>query len=402
MTQENTIGRRLREIRRARGLSLRAVAELAGFSGPYLSMIERGVRPIERRSTLEALAAALSIAPSELASMPWPPRDDAAAETRAAAGLVEAAVVDLRLDDPVEVTPRPWPALAAELRRLNTELRPHADYAAQGFLLPGLIRELHAVHATDDRNRTNALKGLAACYHAAAMMAKETGVRGVAQLAADRQVTVAERLGRPEWIAHAAWVRVQAIGGVGRERQVALTQRALAAVEGADQTPELIQAVGQLHLLTSLAYAAMGNEDDAWTHFGAAETLATQQEAEVGTFGYLWFGRTNVRFWKVALGTEFGYAGKVAELARGTRPELLPSPARQAEFYADLGRALAQDKRTRGEAVRLLRKAETLAPQLVHHKLFVRETVTDLLLRLQDDTARRQLRGLAHRIGLPS
>ena len=41
------IGRRLRELRVWRGLSLRALAELAGLSAPYLSRIERGERMVE-------------------------------------------------------------------------------------------------------------------------------------------------------------------------------------------------------------------------------------------------------------------------------------------------------------------------------------------------------------------
>lgn len=400
MAHDNVIGRRLKEIRAWRGLSLRVVAELAGLSAGYLSNIEQGKRRVDRRSTLEALAAALNVAPSELAAMPFPPRDEAAAEARAAVGLVEGAVADIRLGDPVEVVARAWPEIAADLDRLNTDLRPRADYAAQGLLLPRLIEELHAIHATDTRHRTDALRGLATCYHAAAMLCSSMGVRGVAHLAADRQVTVAERLGTPEWIAHAAWVRAHMIGGIGRERQAALAVRSITAVDSEIGNPDVAQSVGQLHLTAALAYAAMGDEDQAWTHFGEAEALADRQEAEVGGFGYMWFGRTNVRIWKVALGTEFGYGGKVAEMARGTRPETLPSPARQGEFYADLGRALAQDKRTRGEAVRLLRKAEDLAPQRIRNMPFVRETVTNLVQRTQHDTVGRELRGMAYRFGL--
>lgn len=57
-TRDRTIGRRLREVRVWRRKSLRAVAELAGISESYLSRLERGERPVDRRSTLEALARA--------------------------------------------------------------------------------------------------------------------------------------------------------------------------------------------------------------------------------------------------------------------------------------------------------------------------------------------------------
>lgn len=398
--QEHSVGRRVREIRVWRGLSLKVAAELAGMTAGHLSNIEHGKRRVDKRSTLEALAAALNVAPSELAATPFPPRDDATAKARVAVGYVEAAVADIRLGDPVEVQPRPWSEIAGDLTRLNKDLRPRADYAAQGLVLPGLIEELHAVHATDRGRRTAALLGLATCYHAASMLAKSMGVRGIAQLAADRGVTVAERLSRPEWTAHAAWVRTQAAGGVNRQRQAALVNRSIASVDREPMTVELVQAVGQLHLNAAMAYATSGNETDAWTHFREAEALATRQKNDVGDFGYMWFGRTNVRIWQVSLATEFGYGGKVAEMAEGARPETLPSPARQGEFYADLGRALAQDKRTRDDAVRLLRKAENLAPQRVRNMPFVRETVTDLVNRAPRGTAGRELRGMAYRMGL--
>lgn len=57
-----TIGQRLREIRYWRGKSLRVVAELAGISESYLSRLERSERQVDRRSLLEALAAALEVA----------------------------------------------------------------------------------------------------------------------------------------------------------------------------------------------------------------------------------------------------------------------------------------------------------------------------------------------------
>ena len=79
-----------------RGLSLRAVAELAGFSASYLSLIERGVRPVDKRSTLEALAAALRVAPSELGSA-FPPagRSDELAAARTFVPRIEEALTDI-------------------------------------------------------------------------------------------------------------------------------------------------------------------------------------------------------------------------------------------------------------------------------------------------------------------
>jgi transcriptional regulator with XRE-family HTH domain len=68
---DNHIGRRLREIRSWQQLSLTAVAGLAGITPAYLSMIERGLRPVTKRKTLESLAQALRVSPAELTGKPW-------------------------------------------------------------------------------------------------------------------------------------------------------------------------------------------------------------------------------------------------------------------------------------------------------------------------------------------
>jgi transcriptional regulator with XRE-family HTH domain len=111
------VGRRLREIRLWRGLSLRAVAELAGFSAAYLSLIERGERPVDKRSTLEALAAALRVAPSELGSA-FPPagRSDELAEARTNLSRIEEALTDIEVGEG-DVT-EPWLAIGRRLDEL--------------------------------------------------------------------------------------------------------------------------------------------------------------------------------------------------------------------------------------------------------------------------------------------
>jgi len=83
-----TIGRRLREIRHWRRKSLRVVGELAGISESHLSRIERGDRPVDRCSLLEALAAALEVAPAELTGAHELVSIEGGGETHAAVGCV--------------------------------------------------------------------------------------------------------------------------------------------------------------------------------------------------------------------------------------------------------------------------------------------------------------------------
>lgn len=86
-------------------------------------------------------------------------------------------------------------------------------------------------------------------------------------------------------------------------------------------------------------------------------------------------------------------------LSCAVRPELLPN-SWQDQFWADLGRALIVAKRTRGKGVRVLLHADQLAPQLIYHDVFVRETVADLLRQARREAGGRKLRGLAWRMGV--
>jgi len=97
---------------------------------------------------------------------------------------------------------------------------------------------------------------------------------------------------------------------------------------------------------------------------------------------------------------EFREHGQALQAAQTVHPELLPGTSRAAEFWADVGRALAGEKKTRQQAVGVLLRAEQLAPQRIRHDLFVRETVAGLLRQARRDAGGRELRGLAWRMGL--
>ncbi|MGH3781946.1 MAG: helix-turn-helix domain-containing protein, partial [Pseudonocardiaceae bacterium] len=63
-------------------------------------------------------------------------------------------------------------------------------------------------------------------------------------------------------------------------------------------------------------------------------------------------------------------------------------------------RALVAGKKTRDKGVRVLLHAEQLAPQRIHHDLFVREAVAGLLGQARHDAGGRELRRLAWRMGV--
>lgn len=402
--QPRSIGGRIREIRVWRGMSLKVTAELAGITEGYLSRIERNERPVNRRSLLESVATALRVAPSELAGQEFPSSakaDQATVETQAAITALDAALSDYELGQPTGETARPWPAVAAELDRLNTQLRPATDYAAQGAVLPGLLAELHTLYVTEPGHRAEILRALMDCYHATGVLLKNQGVYGLPSLAAFRARQVAEELDDSAWLGLAAWLKASTLGGKRRPRMLVVSLQAADELATHLDDPRAAQMYGALHLNAALASAALCRADDAADHLAEATMMAQRVGADGRGFGNLYFGPDNVGIWRLSIAVELGEAGRAREIARTVDPSRVPSAARQAMFWADLGRGLAQERSMQDEAVEALLRAEKIAPQRIRTNPFVRETIRDLLRRrVQRDSVGRELRGMAWRMGV--
>jgi transcriptional regulator with XRE-family HTH domain len=392
---EMLVGRRVREVRLWRGLSVAAVAGLAGISAPYLSMIERGQRPVTKRALLEGLARALRVSPVELTGKPYAPTDVTSNESHAAMAAVEDALVSWWVGEVPDVPARPWAEVQADVDRLMFTLFPAAGLAEQGALLPGLIRDLLAAAGrAESGRRRDALIGLMNVYYAAQSVAVDLGFHGPSAVAIERMRQVAEELDDPVWHGLVGWVRAQAVGCINRTRQYEL------AVQTADAASGLRPEIGGMANLTAaLSAAARGDEDTAQMHLAEAAAIARPMEADASPWMQLQFGRTNVGIWSVAIGVELGHGARVAEVAAGVRPQTI-TPARQAYFWADYGRGLVAERTTRERGIAALLRAEQLAPQQTRNNVYVREAVADLLTSARRDAGGRELRGLAWRMGI--
>lgn len=395
------IGHRMRHLRHWRGLSLEVVAGLSGISASYLSLIENGYRAVTKRSLLEAIAAALRVSPGDLTDKPWD-RGDADATQADVTGIVSALdAYELGHDPGVPV--REWPAVEADVKLSEEWMHVHGDYASIANLAPRLLGELHSLYVTRPELRREVLLGLVQVYKQAAIVAKyfggggSTGMSLVAAMAAQR---CADELESPQWRAVATWHRVNLAGPINRTRQY---QRAVSMAEELSPAlgdPEVFQAYGMLHLSAAMAAAAQSDRDTAMAHLEEASAMADRQEAEVGSFAMMWFGRTNVGIWRTSIALELGDGAAVAEAARAVQVEVIPSPKRQSDFFADVGRSLLAEKPTREQGLGLLLRAERLAPQKVRNSPFVREAVGDALRSARRAAGGAELRGLAHRLGL--
>lgn len=397
---DNALGRRIRELRSWRGLGLRTTAQLAGMSYGQLGKIERGEKPIDSRSKLEALALALRVSPSDLSDQPWTAFDPISSEAHTALADVEAALEMYELGHDPGVEVREWPEIAADVRTLIDLMHVHSDYVGQGLLLPKLLPELHAAYARGSAPRADVLRALVRAYAAATWTTKRLGGRGLPAIAARAAEEIADELGEPQWQGFASWLRGDATGQLSRSKQYARSVASADSLTGGLDDPEVAQIYGMLHLSAALAAAAQKDRSKTDTHLAEAADIAGRLDDEVGSFARLWFGRTNVGIWRVSLATEFGDGPKVAELARGVRLDLIPSPSRKAEFFSDLGRSLLPSPRTRDKGLDAMLRAEKLAPQRIRTDVFAREAIGAQLRRAQADAGGRELRGLAYRMGI--
>ncbi|MEV0842704.1 hypothetical protein AB0I55_24585 [Actinocatenispora sera] len=165
--------------------------------------------------------------------------------------------------------------------------------------------------------------------------------------------------------------------------------------------PTAGQVYGMLHLVSARIAAVDRRTAAVATHLAEARSIATRLgETTDGGPVALWFGPTNVTFWESAIAVELGEGGRVRELAAGVTPAAVRSATRQASFYADLGRGLAQTRRSDQEAVAYLTRAERLAPQRIRLNPTVRHTVSTLLHRARRTALTVELRTLRERVGI--
>ncbi|SUA47883.1 helix-turn-helix domain-containing protein [Nocardia africana] len=395
----NDLGRRLREIRAWRGLSLEAAAGLAGISYGYLGKLERGEKSLENRRTLEAIAAALRVAPSEFTGRPWEVTEGPSAEAYGGIADAEQALDACELGEDPGVATRQWPAVAADLAKLE-ERRGAGDYQSIARMAPPLLLELHALYVRRPEYREPILCGIIGALFAVMVMTKRFGARGLPLLAGKAAQATADELDLPEWRGAAMWMRNNVSGSLSRPQHYARAVATADQLTSSLNDETVLQSYGMLHLSAALAAAVQSDRTTAATHLDEAAAVAERMDSDVGSFGRMWFGRTNVAVWRASVGMELGDGPKALEAISGIGIEAIPDRARLAGFYSEAGRVMLAEAKTRDSGVATLLKAEQLAPQRIRSDLFVREAIADQLRAARRDAGGRELRGLAWRIGI--
>ncbi|MGH3874113.1 MAG: helix-turn-helix domain-containing protein [Pseudonocardiaceae bacterium] len=388
-----TIGWRLLRVRDDRGKSLRVIAELAGMSKATLSRIERG----ERSPTLNelvALADALQIAVSELTRLPVPaPANGHTDSTTKAIGL---ALDGIEVGHPGGLV-LPMAVLRDQVTRLIQHKRAcrFPEVAAE---VPGLIRDVHTTLATGADH--GELLELAVYLHVHAtqtwlvLAAAPDDLRRRAAFLAWR---LAQEHGEVTTLGVAGFGVAETLLAGGAFE---LAKTELDSLTLPPPTAATAGLVGTLTAVHAKAVALNGRPGEAAEAMDAAADMADRfgELGETDPLGFE-FGPTWVGFRRVRLALDAGEPDRAVSIAEGLHPERNPFPYARAFHWVGYGRALAQLRGRRADAVRALRRAETMNPVRVRRNPFVRDTIAVLLPGARGAIG-QELRDMASRCGL--
>ncbi|WP_084467538.1 helix-turn-helix domain-containing protein [Actinokineospora inagensis] len=388
------IGRRLRQIRNARGKSLAVVAGLAGISPSYLSRLESGHRALDRRSLIVALARALDVAPTEITNVALAAPGEA--EEDRALGAVRLALFAAAMH-----ASRGRVCAVEELSARAGDLldrQRSCDYATVGALLPGLIGDLHTTLAAG-RAEPEVLRLLVITHvqGTQAWLGDIGASQDLGWQAATLAADAAQSLDDPLYLAVSGFGTAFGLIGAGG---FDLARRVLVETDPGTAGNTELQLAGMLTLTRSLVAAADGEHAERTAALNHAGDLA--RFAGEGNALWFGFGPSNVAVWRMSVALEAGEHGEAARIGATVDHNALPSPTRRSAYWREYGRALARMPNRRDEAVLMLRRAERISPARVHRHPFMHSVLAELLARARDDAIGRELRGLAYRAGLLS
>lgn len=387
-----TIGDRLRRIRRDAALTQEQLSASAGVSKDLIGMLEQNWRKSARITTLAKLANALGIEMSEL--LDKRPRLD---------GGVDSSVLAIRdvllspdhlpgfdAGDSGEPTP-----LADLHRAVATGWRQYwtGKFTELAASLPGMIGE--ARQALDVFG-PRASAALAQSYQLTACLLTQMGRDELAALSAERAIQAAT-VGDDElqWATlHGtySWVMLhQARHRDAENHALRIAERIEPSISKA--TPQHLTVWGGLLLTAMAPAAAAGRATAALDHIKISQAAAARLEHDRLDYNVN-FGPTQVAMQSTHAHAMLGEPAKALKAAHGVRHEDLQQISRGAHLI-DVAQALT-DARRRRDAVATLLQARKASPTWFRHQVLARSIVTELVEAKQQLSP--ALRGLAREL----
>jgi transcriptional regulator with XRE-family HTH domain len=393
---DDSIGARIAAQRKLRGLTQEQLAHRAHVSLSLLRKVEQGSRQVTHQ-LVASVAAGLGVERNELTGQPYRSGDRTLDAVHDLIPELRRELVAYRLPPAADRQIPPLEALRTQVAEVS-RARHNVDLAALGTALPSALGDLRAAAwGTTGPDRERLMRLLAEVYYAARQFVSKLGYPDLALLVADRYEWAAEQSGDPLAVALAGVFRAGELDAAADTRGARATMTAtLDTIMPADDEGTL-SVHGFLHLMSAYMSAHAGDADDTWSHWRAAEELATRLGHDRDAYR-LAFGPTNVAIWGTALGVELMDGAKAVERAQHVRMTAQTPPERQGHHFIDLARGQLMNGDTAG-ALASMYTARRIAPQQTRYHPLARETVYALARAERRST--ESLRGLAAWMGVP-
>jgi transcriptional regulator with XRE-family HTH domain len=388
----DTIGDRLRRIRRDAALTQEQLAARSGVSKDLIAMLEQNRRLSARITTLAKLANALDVEMSAL--LDKRPRLEGGMDSSVLA-IRDALLSPNHLPgfDPGDSgEPTPLPALhhavASGWRRYWS-----GQFSELAAALPGLIGE--ARHAREGLG-AGASGALAQAYQLTACLLTQMGKDELAAISAERAIAAAttgdDELQWATLHGTYSWIMFhQARFGPAEVHALQIAERIEPSISKA--TPEHLTVWGGLMLTAMAPAAAAGRGDAALDHISIAQAAAARLDHERLDYNVN-FGPTQVAMQSTHAHAMLGEPGKALKAAQAVHREDL-KPISCGAHLIDLAQAQA-DARRRRDAVGTLVEARKMSPTWFRHQGLARSIVAELVEAKQQLSP--ALRGLAREL----
>jgi transcriptional regulator with XRE-family HTH domain len=276
VTEPESIGRRIAEQRKLRGWTQRELARRTGYSFSAVEKIERGLRSVDRYSTINAFASALGVDPIELTGE----------NRRSNRHFEHAAIPPIRrvlMSLPMDVTDGPVRPISELDRQVNDAIkaREAGRYLAFGTGLPSLLDELHRlVHSQSGAKLEQAHGMLAEALHSGSVLLRRLGYVDLAWIAVQQARASAQLSSNPLMLIANDWNAIELYLRAGDSTHAAqLTDRALGDLErlmAHNESPQLISLLGTMHLLRSITAAQKVEDIEVRESLSAAQSLSAR------------------------------------------------------------------------------------------------------------------------------
>ncbi|MGH3814274.1 MAG: helix-turn-helix domain-containing protein [Pseudonocardiaceae bacterium] len=393
------IGERVAAHRKRKGMSQEALAGLVGMSRSWLSQVERGIRGVDKLSTVNELATVLQVKPSDLVGQDWKFAPNGSAQVKAV-DTIRARLAGY--DHLLGREPKPWPL--PQLRNSVVEVHrtyQAAKYGSAAAMIPDVLQAADAYDGFRGRDSREVHLARCSAYTVAAKLLTKVGEASLAWIAADRATHAAMAASSTPAQGMAAYQVACAL--LRSERTDEAEGVAVGAAEqlmarAASDVPDVVSLAGTLWLLAAVIAARRADRVESSARLATAHQLSGLLGHD-GNHAWTAFGSTNVLIHQASVAAELGDPSAVLRVATQVNTESMPQGlnGRRSQVHLDLAWAQTQ-ARIDMEALLHLQQAERVAPEVIRYNTIAREMVRELLKRSRRPTP--ALSVLAQRAGI--